>query len=218
MGTAASKHFHSSASCFVTCGVVTKGRRHLQPLVCISQRGEEETWFTGWEICMTREQFCRNFPWNFTCISSPCLGSCQWCSILQENASLLGLLLFRCCYLLISLALGFVVFFFFFPDALLSGGSSEAKGFPSHAVYKSLASFGRTDFPGWCSTHTEECYYFYISFPSCKGTCLLISPAGEEHNSLSHFSFLNYQHIPVGLRGLFLCLAQCLESESFKEA
>lgn len=77
MGTAAPKHFQYSAFCFVTRGAVTKRLRHLQPLIRISRRGEEETCYTGWEICVTRKQFCRNFPWNFTRISAPCPGFCQ---------------------------------------------------------------------------------------------------------------------------------------------
>lgn len=131
------------------------------------RRGRDS--YTGWEICVTRKQFCRNFPRNFTRISAPCLGFCQMMPRFARKYGSSGLAVVS----LLSFV-DLVGFGVFLPDALLAGCSSGAKGFLSHAVYVSLVSFSRTDFPGWCSIHTEECYYFYVSLPSCKGTCLLL--------------------------------------------
>lgn len=115
MGTTSPKHFQYSAFCFVTRGAVTKRLRHLQPLIRISRRGEEETCYTGWEICVTRKQFCR----NFTRISAPCLGFCQMMPRFARKYGSSGLAVVS----LLSFV-DLVGFGVFLPDALLAGCSS----------------------------------------------------------------------------------------------
>lgn len=188
MGTAAPKHFQYSAFCFVTRGAVTKRLRHLQPLIRISRRGEEETGYTGWEICVTRKQFCRNFPWNFTRISAPCPGFCQMMPRFARKYGSSGLAVVS----LLSFVdlVGFGVFF-----AGCTAGRVQqwGQGVSESRCLRAFGFFQKNWFP-WMVLHTHWGVLLFLRFPSqlqrdLPSPVSIISPPGEEHNSLSHFRF-----------------------------